>query len=108
MSVPQQQSVCATYSTCSKFTSLVICLHPQTFVQQAPSLRSDLSKVTLSQNTYHSVDWRLDVEVGSRALRNEIKPFFVLALETEVRCRKQPRHVKLLSRDWFIYLSYFF
>lgn len=45
-------------------------------------IRSDLGTYDMKVEHYLNVDWRLDIQLGSRCLRNHVKPTFVLQLET--------------------------
>eukprot|EP00462_Mataza_sp_D1_P018188 CAMPEP_0175140916 /NCGR_PEP_ID=MMETSP0087-20121206/11789_1 /TAXON_ID=136419 /ORGANISM="Unknown Unknown, Strain D1" /LENGTH=170 /DNA_ID=CAMNT_0016424221 /DNA_START=126 /DNA_END=638 /DNA_ORIENTATION=- len=46
-------------------------------------LRLNLANLDMKLEHYHNLDWRLDIELGSRCLRNHAKPSFVLELETK-------------------------
>jgi hypothetical protein len=39
--------------------------------------------LSLSTEHYKHLDWRLDLEVGSRLLHQQVRPVFMLRLDTE-------------------------
>lgn len=47
------------------------------------TVRDSLSRLIMAQPEYHHVDWRLDVELGSRMLRRRVEPSLVLRLDTK-------------------------
>ncbi|KAL2636265.1 hypothetical protein R1flu_007744 [Riccia fluitans] len=52
------------------------------FVERVGELRELASVAILRLPTYRSVDWRLDVQVASRTLRNQSTPVFVISVRT--------------------------
>ena len=49
----------------------------QLFVENCPKIRSLQSSKSFQLPEYREFSWRLDVEIGSRTLRNQIQPIFV-------------------------------
>ncbi len=56
----------------------------QAYEANAKAFRSYLSQSSLQLPHYSSLDWRLDVEVGSRCIRNIAQPSYLLELKTKV------------------------
>jgi len=54
----------------------------QVYSSNVKEIRSFLSDLSMRLPHYHNLDWRLDIQVSSRCLRNQVKPVFVLELET--------------------------
>lgn len=46
------------------------------------AIREELSSMDMSLPHYHNLDWRLDLQLASRCRRNNVKPSFVLELQT--------------------------
>jgi hypothetical protein len=46
-------------------------------------VRAQLSESSLQLPHYVNLDWRLDVQLGSRALRQQFEPTLMLELETQ-------------------------
>ena len=70
----------------SKGVQAALC---ENYAAAKPALRSLLGAVSLELPRYDGVRWRLDVEVGSRCLRNQVAPFFVLDVATRDSSRAQ-------------------
>lgn len=47
------------------------------------SLRSYISNTQMKIQQYHNLDWRLNLQLATRCARHNIKPSFLLELETE-------------------------
>jgi hypothetical protein len=45
-------------------------------------IRTVLSRVSFALPQYANLEWRLDVELGSRCMRNQVTPMYLLKLET--------------------------
>jgi len=52
------------------------------YKSNSATLREYLASSSLQLPSYADLDWRLDIEVSSRALRQEVKPQFLLELKT--------------------------
>lgn len=52
------------------------------FDSAAKGLRSLLSDLSLRLPHYHNLEWRLDVQLGSRMMRSSLEPSLLLELET--------------------------
>ena len=61
----------------------------QYYAASKPGLRKLLNSVSLELPRYDGVRWRLDVEVGSRCMRNQVTPFYVLDIATRDDSRAQ-------------------
>lgn len=70
----------------SKTSQAVLCEY---YAAAKPELRALLSAVSLELPRYDGLRWRLDVEVGSRCLRNQVTPFYVLGVATSDASRAQ-------------------
>jgi hypothetical protein len=70
------------------------------------TLREYLSSSSMQLPSYADLDWRLDVEVSSRALREQIKPMFLLELQTSAGGSAAAQHLgegvsrQYLQSDW--------
>jgi len=53
------------------------------FFDNIRHFRDILGELKFDVPHYHDLDWRLDVLLASRALRNQVKPVFLLKLTTE-------------------------
>jgi hypothetical protein len=62
---------------------VVICAVPQLFVANCKELRTHLSDMSLRLPRYANLDWRLDVQLSSRSLRQQFTPSLLLELETK-------------------------
>ena len=58
---------------------LKLCTH---YEQNVRRLRRHLAKCSVHQSHYVNVEWRLEVKLASRMLRNSPKPQFLIELET--------------------------
>jgi len=61
-------------------------------------IRTELSSLDVRLPHYSSVDWRLDLQIASRCYMGDVKPMFLLELETEDSNHKQ--HVHVLESDF--------
>ncbi|KAJ0032680.1 hypothetical protein NQD34_002761 [Periophthalmus magnuspinnatus] len=52
----------------------------QLYLQQSAQVRSVLAQLAPSLPVYHSLEWRLDVNMSSRALRQQLCPIITLCL----------------------------
>jgi len=65
----------------------------QFYLEHAAEIRSVGVEVPLDYPTYKALDWRLDIQVASRSLRNEAAPSFLLQLSTETSEGKKDSHI---------------
>jgi hypothetical protein len=56
---------------------------PQLFVANCKEIRTHLSDLSLKLPRYANLDWRLDVQLSSRSLRQQFTPSLLLELETK-------------------------
>ncbi|XP_065178026.1 COMM domain-containing protein 2-like [Sycon ciliatum] len=54
----------------------------QLYLENRKEIRRLLSDMTLQLPHYHTLEWRLDVQVASRTLRHQVQPSVVLKLHT--------------------------
>ncbi|NXD14546.1 COMD2 protein, partial [Nothocercus nigrocapillus] len=52
----------------------------QLYLDNRKEIRSVLSELAPKLPSYHNLEWRLDVQLASRSLRQQIKPFVTLKL----------------------------
>ncbi|CAM6083626.1 unnamed protein product [Calypogeia fissa] len=62
------------------------------FVEHVSEMREVISVMILQSPTYQGLDWRLDLQVASRSLRNQSVPTFLLKLST------RPARLSLVKR----------
>lgn len=55
----------------------------QLYLENRKEIRQILSKLAPSLPHYHNLEWRLDVQLASRALRQQVKPTVTLKLHLE-------------------------
>jgi hypothetical protein len=55
----------------------------QFYLGSGKDVRAQLSESSLQLPHYVNLDWRLDVQLGSRALRQQFEPTLMLELETQ-------------------------
>lgn len=55
----------------------------QFYMTNHTEIRSILSELSLHLEHYHNIDWRLDITLASRAMRHQMKPNFLLELQTK-------------------------
>ncbi|KAI2650095.1 COMM domain-containing 2 [Labeo rohita] len=55
----------------------------QLYLENRKEIRQILSKLAPSLPHYHNLEWRLDVQLASRALRHQVKPTVTLKLHLE-------------------------
>lgn len=55
----------------------------QLYLEHRKEIRSILSQLNPSLPHYHNLEWRLDVQLASRALRQQVKPVVTLKLHLE-------------------------
>uniref|UniRef100_A0A4W3ISQ1 COMM domain containing 2 n=1 Tax=Callorhinchus milii TaxID=7868 RepID=A0A4W3ISQ1_CALMI len=55
----------------------------QLYLDNRQEIRSILNELTPDLPHYHNLEWRLDVQLASRALRQQIKPVLTLKLHLE-------------------------
>ncbi|XP_019899848.1 COMM domain-containing protein 2 isoform X1 [Esox lucius] len=68
----------------------------QLYLEHRKEVRHILSELTPSLPHYHNLEWRLDVQVASRALRQQVKPTVSMKLHLEDRGEKS---AKVLQTD---------
>lgn len=66
------------------------------YLENCKEIRSLIADARFSLPHYQDLQWRLDVQVSSRALRRQVKPLFLIKLHTETNGQKE---VKLLETD---------
>jgi len=64
------------------FGDAVVAVVQQHHTDNAKQIRHVLSELTFDVPHFVDLDWRLDVLLASRALRNQVKPVFLLKLDT--------------------------
>jgi len=52
------------------------------YLANRAEIRSILTDRGFSMPQYHSLEWRLDIQLGSRSVRNQTEPLFLLKLNT--------------------------
>ncbi|XP_042568164.1 COMM domain-containing protein 2-like [Cyprinus carpio] len=60
----------------------------QLYLENRKEIRQILSKPAPSLPHYHSLEWRLDVQLSSRPLRHQLKPTVTLKLHLEDGARR--------------------
>ncbi|XP_055799775.1 COMM domain-containing protein 2 [Salvelinus fontinalis] len=55
----------------------------QLYLENRKEIRHILSELTTSLPHYHNLEWRLDVQLASRALRQQVKPTVTMKLHLE-------------------------
>ncbi|XP_043079694.1 COMM domain-containing protein 2 [Puntigrus tetrazona] len=63
----------------------------QLYLENRKEVRQILSKVAPSLPHYHNLEWRLDVQLASRALRQQVKPTVTLKLHLEDGAKRSAR-----------------
>eukprot|EP01098_Paradermamoeba_levis_P011776 TRINITY_DN5079_c0_g1_i1.p1 TRINITY_DN5079_c0_g1~~TRINITY_DN5079_c0_g1_i1.p1 ORF type:complete len:225 (+),score=46.73 TRINITY_DN5079_c0_g1_i1:81-677(+) len=53
------------------------------YLENKAEVRSILGELSFELPKYHNLDWRLDVTLASRAMRNIVEPVYILRLETK-------------------------
>lgn len=65
------------------FTSEQKTILQQSFTQHFRDLRLLLSDLSLRLPHYHNLEWRLDIQLSSKMLRNQVEPLLLVELETK-------------------------
>ncbi|XP_072428133.1 COMM domain-containing protein 2 [Chiloscyllium punctatum] len=68
----------------------------QFYLDNRKEIRSILNELTPDLPHYHNLEWRLDVQLASRALRQQIKPLLTLKLHLE---QNGQRNANILQTD---------
>lgn len=55
----------------------------ETYAANRTEIRAVLSRVSFALPHFSGLEWRLDVELGSRCMRNQVTPMFLLKIDTE-------------------------
>ena len=67
----------------------------QFYLSSGKDVRAQLSESSLQLPHYVNLDWRLDVQLGSRALRQQFEPTLMLELETQ----KPSTYLRAIDRE---------
>eukprot|EP01103_Thecamoeba_quadrilineata_P001327 TRINITY_DN1117_c0_g1_i1.p1 TRINITY_DN1117_c0_g1~~TRINITY_DN1117_c0_g1_i1.p1 ORF type:complete len:198 (+),score=36.93 TRINITY_DN1117_c0_g1_i1:33-626(+) len=51
------------------------------YIESRKEIRNILSDLTINMPQYQNLEWRLDVQIASRSLRNQTEPLFLLKLD---------------------------
>ncbi|XP_006000955.1 COMM domain-containing protein 2 [Latimeria chalumnae] len=68
----------------------------QLYLENRKEIRSILSELAPSLPHYHNLEWRLDVKLASRALRQQVKPVVTMKLHLE---QDGDQNSKILQTD---------
>lgn len=55
----------------------------EAFKTNFQAIRAELTQIDTKLPHYHDLDWRLDLQLGSRCLMNKVQPKFMLELKTK-------------------------
>lgn len=69
----------------------------QLYLEHRKEIRSILSQLNPSLPQYHNLEWRLDVQLASRALRQQVKP--VVSLKLHLEDSGGERRARVLQTD---------
>ena len=67
----------------SLFPLVYFALSHQLYQENCQEIRSILSEMAMDLPHYHNLEWRLDVQVASRALQRQAHPSVLLRLHTK-------------------------
>ncbi|XP_048398722.1 COMM domain-containing protein 2 isoform X3 [Stegostoma tigrinum] len=68
----------------------------QLYLENRREIRSILNELAPDLPHYHNLEWRLDVQLASRALRQQVKPLLTLKLHLE---QNGQRNANILQTD---------
>ncbi|XP_010148252.1 PREDICTED: COMM domain-containing protein 2, partial [Eurypyga helias] len=68
----------------------------QLYLENRKEIRSILSELAPKLPSYHNLEWRLDVQLASRSLRQQIKPVVTLKLHLN---HSEDRTARVLQTD---------
>ncbi|XP_046883503.1 COMM domain-containing protein 2 [Hypomesus transpacificus] len=69
----------------------------QLYLEHRKEIRSILSQLSPSLPHYHNLEWRLDVQLASRALRQQVKP--VVTFKLHLEDNKGVKRARVLQTD---------
>jgi len=65
------------------------------YLGRRAEIREIMSKMSFDLPSYDGVDWRLDIQMGSRASHNQMTPIYIIKLKT-----KNPENTIYLQTDY--------
>ena len=67
---------------------------PQFHIDKQQEIRKILSELSLELPHYTNMHWRLDVQVGSKSLRNTVEPTYLMRIDTESTNGPTSHHIE--------------